>query len=131
MIEQLWYNMGLIRYPLMFSGIAILALVVWSSVQLFKADGVADLRTKAWIDAILFWGGFALVSGVLGTLVGITLAAQAIEALGEVEPALVWGGVKVAMLSSEAGFTMLGLAALAWFPLQLRWRFLKSDFGTD
>ncbi|MDH3732676.1 MAG: MotA/TolQ/ExbB proton channel family protein, partial [Gemmatimonadota bacterium] len=81
-------------------------------------------RTKAWVDGILFWGGFAAISGMLGSLIGIIVAFQNIERAGEVTPTLVAGGVKVGLLSTSLGLVILGFAALAWFPLQLRWRFL-------
>jgi hypothetical protein len=79
------------------------------------------------VDAILFWGGFALISGVLGTLVGIIIASQAIEAAAEVSTRIIWGGIKISMLSSAFGAMILGFAALLWFVLQLRWRLLLAE----
>jgi hypothetical protein len=105
---------------------AVAALSLWSAVRLFRPGATADLPTKAWLDAILFWGGFAVISGVLGTLVGIIIAAQSIEAAGAVRTTLVWGGIKVALLSSAFGVLILALAALIWFVLQLRWRLLVA-----
>ena len=82
MYGEIWYMMGFIRYPLAFSLCAVVALALWSSFKIFRPGASQDLHTKAWLDAILFWGGFAVICGVLGTLVGIILAAQAIEADG-------------------------------------------------
>jgi hypothetical protein len=101
-------------------------LALWSSARLFRAGASPDLHTKAWVDAILFWGAFAVISGVLGTLVGIIIAAQSIEAAGSVSTSLVWGGIKLAMLSSAFGTLILGFASLIWFALQLRWRLLVA-----
>ena len=126
-LAEIWTAMGFIRYPLGFSLLAVLALSCWSGIRLLESEVGPGLRTKAWIDAILFWGGFALIAGVLGTLLGIIIAAQSIEYAGTVEPSLVWGGVKVAMLSSAFGTLILAMAALSWFLLQLRWRFLVAD----
>ena len=98
------------------------------SVRLFRPGAAGDLRTKAWLDSILFWGGFALIAGVLGTLLGIIVAAQSIEAAGgQVSPALAWGGIKVAMLSSAFGTLILALSSVVWFALQLRWRLLVAE----
>lgn len=124
---MIWEAMGLIRWPLFLSFIAVTGLALWSATRLFRHDASPDLRTKAWLDAILFWGGFALITGVLGTLVGIIIASQAIEAAGDVSTALVWGGIKVSLLSSAFGAVILGLAALLWFVLQLRWRLLSAE----
>jgi len=127
MMGALWQDMGFIRYPLAFSLVSVLFLAVWSSARLFRAHAGADLETKTWLDAILFWGGFAMIAGVLGTLVGVIVAAQSIEAAGEISTTLVWGGIKIALLSSALGFLILALAALLWFVLQLRWRLLQAE----
>lgn len=124
---MIWEAMGFIRWPLFLSFIAVTVLALWSATRLFRPGASPDLRTKAWLDAILFWGGFALISGVFGTLAGIIIASQAIEAAGDVSTTLVWGGIKVALLSSAFGAMILGLAALLWFVLQLRWRLLSAE----
>ena len=122
--QALWEAMGFIRWPLAFSLLAVLTLTGWSSTRIFRSGAGSDPRTRAWVDAIPFWGGFALVTGVLGTLIGIVVAAQSIEAAGEVSTRLVWGGIKVAMLSSIFGGLILALSGLLWFGLQLRWRLI-------
>lgn len=126
MMSQLWLDMGFIRYPLGFSVVVVGVLSVVSAVKLFANDARADGATRAWVDAILFWGGFAMVTGVLGTLVGVVVAAQSIEHAGEVSSALVWGGIKVALLSAVFGTLVLGASGLVWFGLQLRWRLLRA-----
>ena len=109
-----------------FSLLAVVLLTALSASRLVRSDASPDLLTKAWLDAILFWGGFAVISGVLGTLVGIIIAAQSIELAGEVEATLVAGGIKVALTSSAAGVLILAFAALVWFLLQVRWRLLLA-----
>ena len=118
---------GVMRWPLAFSLLAVVALAL-RSFRLVKPDAPPDRHAKTWIDAILFWGGFAVVTGVLSTLVGIIIAAQAIETMGGgLSAGLVWGGIKVALLSSALGTLILALASLLWFGLQLRWRFLVAE----
>jgi hypothetical protein len=126
MMGELYADMGFIRYPLTFSLVVVLALAGWSTSRLFSSSAWASLRTKAWVDAILFWGAFAVISGVLGTLIGVIVAAQSIEAAGQVQTTLVWGGIKIAMLSSVFGVLILALSALLWFGLQMRWRLLAA-----
>lgn len=125
-MAKVWHEIGFIHWPLLLSLICVTALAAWSGFRLFFLDRQADLRTKTWVDAILFWGGFAMISGVLGTLIGIIVAAQSIEAAGDVSTALVWGGMKVAIESSAVGILILAWAALLWFALQLRWRLLEA-----
>lgn len=119
-------DMGFMFWPLMFSALVVVALTVWSVSQLVGRNASPDVRTKAWIDAILFWGGFAMITGVLGTLLGIIEAARSIEIAGGVQARLAWGGIRVASGTSALGATILAMASLAWFALQLRWRLLTA-----
>jgi hypothetical protein len=130
-MEVIWESMGFMRWPLTFSLMAVVALSLWSAGRLFRPGASPSLTTKAWVDAILFWGGFAVIAGVLGTLVGIIIAAQAIEAAGDVSITLIWGGIKVAMLTSAFGVLILAFAALIWLVLQLRWRLLVAKESYD
>jgi MotA/TolQ/ExbB proton channel family len=123
---RIWQEMGFIHYPLAFAFLAVIGLALWSTMRLYRTGATADLRTKAWIDAVLFWGGFAFVAGVLGTVVGVIVAAQSIERASAINPGLIWGGMKVALTSSAAGALILGLAGLVWFALQLRWRLMLA-----
>lgn len=127
MINPMWEAMGFMRWPLLFSLLMVLGLTGWSALRVFSTTTGADLRTKAWIDAILFWGGFAVICGVLGTTVGIIIAAQSIEAAGSVSTPLVWGGIKVALLTTVFGILIMAVSALSWFALQLKWRFRLAD----
>lgn len=124
---SLWEAMGVIRYPLGLSMLVIVGLTLYSARRLLDSDAAGDPMTKTWLDGILFWGGFSLVTGILGTLVGIVVTAQAIEATGSVSASLVWGGVKVALYSSVFGVLVLAMASLLWFGLQLRWRYLQAE----
>lgn len=123
---MLWYELGFIRWPLALSIVAVLFLSGLSVYRLYRPGAWGDLRTKAWLDAVLFWGGFAVVSGVLGTVVGMVLVAQSIEAAGAVSTTLVAGGIKVALLSAALGLVILFLSSLIWFGLQFRWRMLVA-----
>ena len=125
-MDVVWNSMGFMRWPLAFSLLCVVLLSTYSFGRLYRPSATADLLTKTWLDAILFWGGFAMIAGVLGTLVGVVIAAQAIEAAGAVSPSLVWGGIKVAMLTSAFGTLILAASALLWFGLQLRWRLLEA-----
>jgi hypothetical protein len=125
-VNQIWISIGFIRWPLAFSLLAVLLLATYLGARLFKPGAVPDVLTKAWLDAVLFWGGCAMIAGCLGTLVGVVIAAQSIEAAGSVSTTLVWDGIKVALLSSAFGTLILAGSALLWFGLQLRWRVLEA-----
>ncbi len=126
-LGAIWNDIGFIRWPLMFSFLVVVGLALFSAVRLFRPGATPDLHSKAWLDAILFWGGFASIAGLLATLVGFTIATQSVEAAGEVNITLMWGGIKVSMLGSLFGVLILAFASLLWFVLQLRWRLLVAD----
>lgn len=122
--------LGVIRWPLTFSMAAVAVLALWS-LRLVWSGAMPDRHARTWIDAILFWGAFAAVTGVLGTLVGVIIAAQAIETMGGLSDTLVWGGIKVALLSSALGTLILAVASLLWFGLQFRWRVLVVRYAGE
>ncbi len=128
---ELWQSMGFMGYPLAFTCVVIFALTSYSTVRLFRPSAWADVRSKVFVDAILFWGGFASIVGMLGTLIGIVIAAQAIEAAGGISTTLAWGGIKVALLTSAFGVLILAGSSLVWFALQLRWRLLEASAAQE
>ena len=130
-MQELFESGGYIMYPLVMTCFVIFVLTSYSTVRLFRPSAWADARSKVFVDAILFWGGFASVIGMLGTLIGVMIAAQYIEAAGSVSTAMVWGGIKVALLTSAFGILILAGSSLVWFALQLRWRLLHASASQD
>jgi MotA/TolQ/ExbB proton channel family len=99
-------------------------VMVWAVVR-----GVMGLRAPqdpagvvAGADGVLFWAVFAGLFGLLGTLIGIMQAAGAIRRAGEVNEALAWAGVRVALISTVYGLLILLLGLLAWGALRLALR---------
>jgi len=70
-------------------------------------------------DGVIFWGGFALLVGLLGTLIGFSQMARAIEGAGDVSSAMLWGGVRVALTTTITGCSIFVLALCTW--VLLRW----------
>ncbi len=108
-------SLGVIQYPLWI----VLALVLFqigrATTDLVRREAAVDgLR----IHSILILGALAACVGVLGSLVGVWMAADFISRAGDVSPALVWSGIQVALGSSIVGFLILGLASVAWLALQ-------------
>jgi hypothetical protein len=125
-MEMLWEQMGFIRWPISFAALMIAALSLYSTAQVYKPGAWANLKTKVFIDGVLFWGGFAVVAGLLGSVLGVIISFQSIEQAGAVSPTIMAGGIKVATLSSAAGLLILAVASLVWFTLQFRWRMLQA-----
>ena len=127
MIAELWVDMGFIRLPLSFSLLVVVLLALWSTAQLVRGEPAADQSTKAWIDAILFWGLFAGVTGVLGHARGDHRRCPSHRSRRRSLQRAGVAGVQVALLSSVFARLILGLAALLWFALQLSWRLLAAE----
>jgi hypothetical protein len=109
---------GFMMYPLVAVTAAVIGYSISAARGLRSASG-PDPRLEATIDGVLFWGGFGVVLGVIGTLVGIVHAAHAIEAAGGVvEPILIWGGLRVALSTTIVALPVFGVAALTWFALR-------------
>jgi biopolymer transport protein ExbB/TolQ len=110
---------GFFAWPIIVCAALSFTLAVVSAQRLARGDA-ADARTATGIDGVLFWGGFAAVVGLLGTLGGVAQAAQAIERAGEVSTPLVWAGLRVALHPLLMGLLAFCVALLGWFALRTR-----------
>lgn len=72
-------------------------------------------NAKKLSEAILFFGSFAFLIGLLGQAVGIMEALDAIEAAADVSFGLMVGGFKVSMLAPMYGFILFILSFVVWF----------------
>jgi hypothetical protein len=121
-----FFGGGFMMFPIALSALAALGLAGWSAWRLWGSAPRVDARVEAGVDGVLFWGGFALLLGILGTVIGIAQAAQAIEMAGAVHTTLVWGGIKLALITTIWGTLILVVSALSWFLLRVRCRSLLA-----
>lgn len=97
--------------------ILITAWSVYQGVGLFlKREAVQGLKMR--IQAIPSMGLFALISGILGQLIGLYEAFSAIERAADISPAIVVGGLKVSMITTLYGFLIFLFALILYFILQ-------------
>lgn len=115
---QVFSDGGLMMWPITLCGIAVVALAGRAAWRMRSGRTEPLVAVRAGIDSVLFWGVYASVLGVLGTVLGVLLAAQAVEAVGEVHVALVSGGIKVALTTTIYGMLILLGGALLWFGLR-------------
>jgi biopolymer transport protein ExbB/TolQ len=112
---------GLFMWPIL----AISIVIVWLSVRTWlrtRSLEAPDPVVETGVDAVLFWGAWVLVVGLLGTFTGIYLAAGAIERAPAINPAMIWGGVRVALTTTVSGFVVFAIAALLWLGLRHTYR---------
>jgi biopolymer transport protein ExbB/TolQ len=117
-LGEIFRNGGFMMWPITLCAVAVVAFAGRAMWRMRSASSEPSAVVRAGIDGVLFWGVYASVLGVLGTVVGITLAAMAVEAVGEVQVRLVSGGVKVALITTIYGFLILLMAAPIWFGLR-------------
>ena len=109
---------GFMMLPITFCAIVVVALAGWTALRTKAQDPGLGALARDVIDGALFWGGYAWVLGVLGTVVGISIAAQAVEAVGGGHATLVWGGIKVSLITTIYGLLVLLGSSLFWFELR-------------
>lgn len=91
------------------------ALSTTGTIELgFLERGLVILATIANVAPLM---------GFLGTVAGMILAFGAIEAAGEVDPSLVAGGIKVALLTTAAGLTIA-------IPINIAYNFFVTRLDT-
>ncbi|MFW6088750.1 MAG: MotA/TolQ/ExbB proton channel family protein [Gemmatimonadota bacterium] len=120
---ELMMQGGYVMWVILAVTILIGVIGVRSWLRMRRLDG-PDPVVETGIDAILFWGVWVVVVGLLGTFVGIYQAASVIAgpAAGQAGAALVWGGIKVALTPTLFGLLVFSLAALAWIALRTGYR---------
>jgi biopolymer transport protein ExbB/TolQ len=112
---------GFFMWPILFVAVAIVWLAARSWTRTRRLDA-PDAVVETGVDAVLFWGVWVLVIGLLGTFTGIYQAAGAIERAPAINPAMIWGGVRVALTTTLAGFLVFAVAALLWLGLRFTYR---------
>ena len=108
-------SLGPIQYPLWIVVLLMLVQIVRSIAGLVCSDGPGSpLRTHS----ILVLGVLGACVGVLGSLIGMRVAADAVANAGTVDTPTAWSGVGVALGPPVVGFFLLGVAAVVWLGLQ-------------
>ncbi len=116
---------GVIMYPLLVVTLVVIVLSIRAWLRLRGGD-LSEATLGAGIDAIVFWGGYAVVLGVLGTLVGVSMAARAISAAEQISTSVVWSGIRVALSTTIYGLLVFAVSLLVWFALRVRHRRLAA-----
>ncbi len=60
-------------------------------------------------------GLFAMIIGILGQLIGLYDAFAAIEKMGEISPSMVYGGIKVSIITTLYGIFIYLVSLILWF----------------
>lgn len=108
-------EMGVMRWPLLLAMVFMFFQIGRAAWQILGGKE-ADAMT---LHAVLVWGALCALLGVLGTVVGMSIAAGAIEVASSSSPGLIWGGMRVALSTTVFGLLLLTLAVVAWLGLYI------------
>jgi len=94
-----------------------LAVIVLSVITISKAivKKTDNSKLSKQNNLIMFLGSFAFLLGILGQVLGLMGAFDAIHAAGDVSPALLVMGIKVSMLAPVYGFVLMIVSSTIWF----------------
>ncbi len=108
-------SLGDIQYPLWIVLILVLLQIARCTAQLVRGEGPGSpLRTHS----ILVLGALGACLGVLGTLIGVRVVADAVATVADMDGATAREAIGTTLAPSVLGFSMLGIASVAWLTLQ-------------
>lgn len=112
--------------PLTLCGLAVLGLTIRKTIDLFGKGEASHQERKRGLNLIFQVGLFSFFFGLLGQAVGILGALKALEQIGEVAPAMLFGGLRVSMISPVYGLAIFLVALIAWMVLSNRLESLED-----
>ena len=97
---------GMFMTPITIIGLAMLGLGLYTLAGSFRAD--PDRKSLGRLNTLVVQLGiFAFFVGVLSQAVGLMQAFQAIQAVGQVSPAMLAGGLYVSLIAPVWGLILL------------------------
>lgn len=97
--------------------VLLIVMVAWFTYHLVVIFNSRHISSESVFRRVSYGkaiGLFALVTGILGQLIGLYSAFSAIEGAGDISPAMVYGGLKVSMITTLYGITIYLLSLLIW-----------------
>ncbi len=106
-----------ITFPMTLLLIISVALIIRSLIV--KPDLTRE-QSLTQISYIRYLGILSLTLGLFGQIMGLYGAFSAIEAAGEVSPAMFYGGMKVSSITTIYGFVIFLTCYISWLVLKVK-----------
>ena len=119
---------GFLMFPLVFIVLVLFGILLRALWHLLVRGGNDAAAIQNCLDGLLFWGGFAVIIGVLGSAVGYHKAMTALAAMGLANPRALWAGTAEGMITTITGLLVLAAAGACWYVL--RWWYLRDRYGS-
>ena len=116
-----WFIMG----GTLFMSILTILLVILVAVTVYFVITIASGKAsekpnfKHQLKYVRSIGLFTLVTGILGQMIGLFQAFNAIEAVQDISPSILAGGLKISMITSLTGIFIYLISIVLWFLLDL------------
>jgi len=94
-------------------GLVMFSWSIFKGIQVFNGKESPSLRHQ--VKYIKSIGTLALITGILGQLIGLYSAFDAIEKAGAISPGTLAAGLKVSSITTLYGMMIFILAYLCWF----------------
>jgi len=101
--------------PLFMSLITLAGLVMlgWTIKVVLDYFASRPIHKQA-VNSIPIAGSLAFIMGILAQAIGLYQAMRAIEAAGDVSPALIYGGFKVSLIAPIYGMMLFVISLILW-----------------
>lgn len=97
------------------------------TIKIFMDKAAGRQSTKYTPGSILVVGSLSFMLGILGQAIGIYQALIAIQAAGDISPAMMFGGFKVSMIAPMYGLVIFVITLIIW--LALAFLYPKKEVG--
>lgn len=117
---QLFYEGGALFMSIL--SIVFLAMIITAvvnGVPIASGKVLNVEQTRYRLSYIKSLGLLAVVIGLLGQMIGLFMAFEAIAEMGEVSQAMLAGGLRVSSITTIYGLIIFIIAYLIWFVLDL------------
>jgi biopolymer transport protein ExbB/TolQ len=101
--------------PIYIIWVVSIVLIALLAYRLFAKDSAKLNKSKSLSELILFLGSFTFLWGILGQVIGMLEALTVIQAVGDISPALIAGGIKVSLYAPTSGFVLFFITFIAWY----------------
>lgn len=102
--------------------ILLISMIAWFLYHFIVAYSSRQLSTEIVLRRMGYGksiGLFALITGILGQLIGFYGAFSVLETAADISPAMVYAGIKVSMITTLYGMSIYLISLLIWFSFSL------------
>ena len=98
---------------------AILAMAIWYGISIATGRARKSSNFRHQLTYLKALGLFTMITGILGQLIGLFDAFSAIERAMDISPMIMFGGLKISMITTLTGIGFNLVSILLWFLLDL------------